>query len=75
MYIGIHVQYPLFLSVFTETGILSAGFRKILKCQISWKSVQWEPRCSVRKDRRTDMTKLIGAFRNFEKKRLKTNFN
>ena len=35
MYIGIHVQYPLFLSVFTETGILSAGFRKILKCQIS----------------------------------------
>jgi hypothetical protein len=31
------------------------------------KSVQWEPSCSIRTDRRTDMTKLIVAFRNFAK--------
>jgi hypothetical protein len=29
------------------------------------KRVQWEPSCSMRADRRTDMTKLIVAFRNF----------
>ena len=33
--------------------------------QISWKYVQWEPSCSMRTDTRTDMTKLIVAFRNF----------
>jgi hypothetical protein len=41
MYIGIHVKYPLFLSEFSETLILSIDFRT-LKYQISWKSVQWE---------------------------------
>jgi len=40
-------------------------FRKIHKYQISSKSVQWELSCSMRTDRRTDMTKLIAAFRNF----------
>jgi len=29
-------------------------FRKILKCQVSWKSVQWEPSCSMRRKGRTD---------------------
>jgi hypothetical protein len=33
--------------------------------QISWKSNRWEPSCSTRTVRRTDMTKLIVAFRNF----------
>ena len=47
------------------TGILSTDFRKILKYQISWKSVQREQSCSVRTDRRTDMTKLRVAFSNF----------
>ena len=28
--------------------------RKILKYQIPWKSVQWEPSCSMRTDRQTD---------------------
>jgi hypothetical protein len=32
--------------------------------QMSFKLVQWEP-SSMRTDRRTDMTKLIFAFRNF----------
>ena len=28
MYIGRHVKYPLFLSDFNETGIISTGFKK-----------------------------------------------
>jgi hypothetical protein len=39
--------------------------RKILKYQISWKSVQREPCCSMRTDGRADMTMLIVAFRSF----------
>jgi hypothetical protein len=35
--------------------------------QLSRKSIQWEASCSMRTDRRTDMTKLIVAFRNFAK--------
>ena len=38
-------------------------FRKILDSQISWKSDQREPSCSIR----TDMMKLIARIRNFEK--------
>ena len=38
-------------------------FEKMLKCQISWKSVQREPSCSIRTDGQTDMTKLTVAFR------------
>jgi len=41
-------------------------FKKILKCQIAWKFVQWEPSCSMRKDRHTDrekdVTELIFCF-------------
>jgi hypothetical protein len=69
MYIGLHVKYYLFYSDFNETWIFWADFRKILKYQISWKSVQWKQSCSMmingRTDGRTDMTKLIVAFRNF----------
>jgi hypothetical protein len=42
---------------------------EILKYQISRKSVLWKPSCFMRedgrKDRRTDITKLIVAFHNF----------
>jgi hypothetical protein len=65
MYIGLHVKYPLFLSDFSETRIFGADFGKILKYQISWKPVQRKPSCSMRTDRRTNMKKLIVAFRNF----------
>jgi hypothetical protein len=67
MYIGLHVKYPLFLSHFNEILICPIDFRKILIYQISWKSVQWEPSCSMRADGRTDRTELIVALRNFAK--------
>ena len=54
MYIGLHVKYPSFLSDFNETCKLSTVFRKILKYKFSWKSVKWEPSCSMRTDGRTD---------------------
>jgi hypothetical protein len=40
---GLHVKYRLFLSGW----IFSTCFRKILKCQISWKSVQLEQRSYI----------------------------
>jgi hypothetical protein len=55
MYIGLHVQRPSFLSGFHENWILSKDFRKTLKSQISLKSVQLEPSCSVRTDRHDEV--------------------
>jgi hypothetical protein len=80
MYIGVHVS-TRYCSPVKETWIFSRDFRKILKCQIALKSVQWEPSCSMRTDgrtdgpeeERTDMMKLIIAFRNFAKKTLNSN--
>jgi hypothetical protein len=54
IYIGRHVKCPLFLSDFNETWIFSTDFRKIVKYQIPWKHAQWQPRCSMRTDGRTD---------------------
>ena len=65
MYIGLQVKYPLFPSDFNEIWIFSRDFRKIIKYQISWKSVQCERRCSLRRERQTDMTKVTVTFRNF----------
>jgi len=68
MYIGFRVKYVLFLADFSNLHFLDR-FSKNIRIQISWKSVQWEPSCSMRTggrtDRRSDMTKLIVAFRNF----------
>jgi hypothetical protein len=60
-------ENSLFFSDFNETWIFHTDFRIILKYQISWKSVQWEPSCSMRTDGQTDMKMLIVTFRNFVK--------
>jgi len=66
MYIGLHVKYPLNLSYFNETWILSADFRKILKHQISRKSVYLKHNCSIWTDGRTDKhAEVICCFTQF----------
>jgi hypothetical protein len=70
---GLRVKYPLFLSDFNETRTPSTDIGKIIKYRISWKSVLWEPRCSMRTDggtnrqtaRQTDLTKITSVLRNF----------
>ena len=51
---GLHVKYQFFLARFEWKFEFSWVFRKTLKYQISWKSIQWEPSCSMRTDGRTD---------------------
>jgi hypothetical protein len=50
MCIRYHVKYPLFLSDFNQTWVFWTDFRKIMKHQISRKSVQWDPSCSLWRD-------------------------
>jgi len=53
IYNAIRVKCPLFLTYFHETWSISTDFPKIHKQQISWKSVQWEPLCSMQTDEQT----------------------
>jgi hypothetical protein len=53
-FIYFHVNSPLLSSYFNETWNIAGYIRKTLQLQISWKSVQWEPSCSMWTDRRTD---------------------
>ena len=51
---SLHVKYPLFFSDFNETWTFSTDFRKEKsESQVSSKSVQWEPSCSIHTGRRT----------------------
>jgi len=47
--IGLHVQYPAFL--YERNLNFLDRFRKIPKYKISWKSVQWQPMCSMLTER------------------------
>jgi len=57
MYLGVHVKYPLFLSDFNKTSILSTDFKKILKHEISQQSVSWKPSRTMRTGGQTDRQK------------------
>jgi hypothetical protein len=54
IYRNLHAKYPLFLSYFTETLVFWIDFRKILKCKSSWRSIQWQPICSMQMDKHID---------------------
>jgi hypothetical protein len=58
-------KMPLILADFNQTCTLSADRLKRLKYEVLYKSVKWEPSCSMRTDGRTDVMKLIATFRNF----------
>jgi hypothetical protein len=60
---GLHIKYPTFLTDFNETRLFSTDFQKLLKYQISLKSVHYEQSCSVRKigHRQTDRMQLTLA--------------
>jgi hypothetical protein len=58
-------KYPLFYYYLNETCVFLTNYRKIFKYQISWKSIQCEPSCSVWTGGRTDKTRVIVTFRNF----------
>ena len=61
--IGLHVKYPLFLSDLNDFELWPRIFEKeILKHQISWKSVQWEPSCPTRTDRRDEANRRFSKF-------------
>jgi hypothetical protein len=64
MYIGLHVKYPSFLSDLKTTWIFWTVFRN--KTQISnFIKIRPVGKQLFHGDRRTDMTKLTVAFRNF----------
>jgi hypothetical protein len=70
VYIGLHVKYPLFLSDFNETWILSTCYKKILKHHFFLNSAGGKRgvpcgRTDGNIKKRTDMTKLTVAFHNF----------
>jgi hypothetical protein len=72
MYIGLHVKYPLFLSDFNETWIFFDTFFKNTKTtylrkirSVGAELFHADRGTDGRMDGRTDMTKLIVAFRNF----------
>jgi hypothetical protein len=64
IYIGLHVRCQLFFSYFNETWIFWTEFQKILKHQISLRSVQGEPSCFMRTDGLADMKEITATSRN-----------
>jgi len=70
VYIGLHVNYPLFLLDLNKSWFFSTVWRRILKYHF-FKSVQREPSCSLRREgwtdgrRETDRKELIVTSCNF----------
>jgi hypothetical protein len=54
MYIGLHVKCSCSCQILMKLEFSRQYFQKVFKFQISWKSVKWEPRCSMRTDGQTD---------------------
>jgi len=52
-YIGRHVKHPLFLSDLIKKKF-STDVQKLPKYHVLWKSVKWEPSCSMRAEGQTD---------------------
>jgi hypothetical protein len=56
IFINVHTsscKVHFIFSDFKETGIIQTQSWKLPKNQISWKSVRWEPSCSMRTDKQT----------------------
>jgi hypothetical protein len=66
MYIGLHVKYPLFVTEFNEAWISLDRFSKNTQIQ-NFMKIRPVGAELFHADGRTDMTKLIVAFRNFAK--------
>jgi len=68
MYIGLHIQYRLFLPDFNETWTFLTDFQKNTQTSYFVKYdvfIQWESSCSMWTDGHTDMTKVIVTISNF----------
>jgi hypothetical protein len=66
MYIGLHVQGPLFLSDFYKTWIFLESFSKKNPLIIHFTKIRSVEAQLIHEDRETEVTKLRVAFRNFE---------
>jgi hypothetical protein len=53
-YIGLYVEYLLFVSDLNEICIISADLKNTPKHKISWKSIYWKLSCSMRTDGEID---------------------
>jgi hypothetical protein len=63
------VKCPIFLPVFNQIWKFCKDFHKSPQYQIPWKSIHWGHRGYTQterdRDRWTDMTKVIGALRDY----------